>query len=472
MIRKLSSLLENKKALTILLVFFLAGFCVYVFGIEGFNGLYGQDSHAYLKYAKELQAFMLRGESTKEFYWPILYPLIGALIGLCGLPLIVVMQGISFASFVLILFVLNKIIRLLYAKDGTLFIILAAATQVYFLRGGFLSMSDMLGALFVLLVVYKFLNWNKQKRFIHLFFIILFAVCAFLTRYPSVTIIAPIILYVAWYYFSKWSALYKVVFSVVAISLIVVVAIFNNQFYSVGLNVFKIWKFRNWVSFSLSGRDGEHILTIPNIMYIFGNLFHIGYLSFGVLLIPFYKKLKINRVLLACILLYAFLLIGLNTQNYRFLLLVHPVVLIVIFPAFIALWEWLKKKGLSVLFVVGTLTFNIAFFAFSFSKTLKVFSTEREVVQEIIKLKTNEPIYSFYVDQSFPTYGVTNEVRNFYMEDYMQFESGALVVFNEAQLKDQWKNHRVMKNWNRLKANYQLDTLAAFNSNWKVYRIK
>lgn len=97
---------------------------------------------------------------------------------------------------------------------------------------------------------------------------------------------------------------------------------------------------------------------------------------------------------------------------------------------------------------------------------------EKQVATELKSIERGEPIYSFFVDQSFPSYGIRNEVHNFFMEDYFRFEHGALVVFNEQQFASQWKDHRVMKNWERLTQQYQLDTVRKLENNWIIYRIR
>lgn len=102
---------------------------------------------------------------------------------------------------------------------------------------------------------------------------------------------------------------------------------------------------------------------------------------------------------------------------------------------------------------------------------MKVNRLEQEVVSSIKKYVKNESIYSFYIDQSFPSYGINNKIHNFFMEDFSKFETGAFVVFNEKQFQEQWKNHRVMKNWKRLCASEELDTLEVLSDNWIIYRI-
>lgn len=445
--------------------------CYMIFFLQ-FNGLYGQDSHAYLKYAKELKHFVLEGTETSSFFWPIFYPLLGAIVGIVGLPIAMMMQIISIAAFLGTLMQLRKIISLVYAKDATIYIFLGAATQVYFMRGGFLVMSDMLDCFFITTIVWKFLQWQKEKKIQFFVFILLLSFFAFTTRYPSIIVVGPMVVVCSMHYFKLLRFPLQLILGLLVLLIASFIVYLNNRFIIESLHIFHSWNFSNWFSVDLVGRDGVSSHTVPNVLYVFGNLFHIGYLSFGIGLIPFYNRLRMNSTLLLGLILYVLLLVGISTQNYRFLLIVHPIILFLLFPAFDGLWEWLTNKRLRVIFVLGVVVFNASFFIYSFSKTLTVYSTEREIVEALKQINSDAPIYSFYVDQSFTSYGIQNKVYNFYYEDYSDFESGALVVFNESQFKKQWKGHHVMNNWNRLKSNYELDTLKVVKSNWRIYRIK
>ena len=47
----------------------------------GFNGLYGQDSHEYLRFSRYLQEVFAGVEQAPTFFYPIGYPLFGSLLG-------------------------------------------------------------------------------------------------------------------------------------------------------------------------------------------------------------------------------------------------------------------------------------------------------------------------------------------------------------------------------------------------------
>src|SRR5690606_13096971 len=131
-----------------------------------------------------------------------------------------------------------------------------------------------------------------------------------------------------------------------------------------------------------------------------------------------------SRLLILTLIVYLIFVAGLGTQNYRLLVMRHPQVLVLLFPAFMRFWSWLKNKRLHGVFVAGTVVVNGAFAWYSFGKTYRWYQLEQTIAatvkQELKSDKT--PIYSFYVDQSFPSYGIDNEVRNFFQDDYTDFE--------------------------------------------------
>lgn len=442
-----------------------------IFCAIDFNGFYGQDSHEYLRFAGALKENGLTKEVLEHFHWPVLYPFIAVVVSYLGLPLSWAMIAISFVSLVGIFIVLDKMIRLMYAGDSWL-LLLIVSTQVYFVRAGFIGMSDILCTFFILLATYHLLLQRNEFKWYRIFTILLFGMCAVFTRYAAIILIVPIVMAVGLSIFHWMNRSQRIWVSLIIVFSLVALSFFNNRLYLLSSDLWKEWSFNNVINLKGEGNSGDLSKWVPNIVYVFGGFFHIGFLSIGVLLIPFYKHVSKNRFLWISVALYALLIVGLNTQNYRFLILTYPFVLLLVFPAFEQLLNWLRRKRLELIFVAGTLLFNSAFFYYSFSKTYSVNAAERVISQAILSEKNPQPIYAFYVDQSFTTYGIENEVRNLYLQRYNSFEKGALVVYNEQKLTPQWKNTMVGENWERLKKSCELDTIITFETGWVIYEIK
>ena len=88
---------ERKKYFYLAWGIFL-GLLILVTNLLPFNGLYGQDSHEYFRFSQHLQSVLLSGTPVGEFFYPVMYPLIGAILGFV-LPDVAALQGISLASF-------------------------------------------------------------------------------------------------------------------------------------------------------------------------------------------------------------------------------------------------------------------------------------------------------------------------------------------------------------------------------------
>ena len=79
-------------------------------GFFGFNGLYGQDSHEYLRFATDWKASGLDRVLVSDFQWPVGYPLLGILLSYLGVPLMWSLNIISLLAAVGVLIYTNKII--------------------------------------------------------------------------------------------------------------------------------------------------------------------------------------------------------------------------------------------------------------------------------------------------------------------------------------------------------------------------
>ncbi len=438
----------------------------------GFNGFYGQDSHEYLRFAKSWKAEGLDLSVVRDFRWPIGFPLAGILISFVGIPLKWALVLVSLLSVVGALYYTNRIIGLLYGKDAGFWLLIAAATQVYFVRGGFLAMSDMLCCFLIVLSFYHLFRYRKGGNVRFLLYLLLTTTAAFFTRYASAPLLLPVWVSAFHHLFRNGSRPMRIIGVQFLVALAAWMVWSNNRFFSLGGILYDEWDLRNVFALTVETPDNVFTRTVPNGVYIFGNFLHLGYLSAGAFLLPFYKRIGRQTVIWAALLLYFGLIIGLNTQNYRFLILIHPLVLILLYPVYEALENALRQWRRFMLFLVGILLINASFFVYSFRKTYAVFATEKEVAGTLIEMGYEGPVYGFYVDQSLPTYGLKNEIRSLYTELYTEFEHDALVIYNPSNLTGQWKSTTVGRNWDTLNANYTLDTVRYLNRNWRIYRIR
>ena len=438
-----------------------------------FNGLYGQDSHEYLRFAKSLKLLLSDGTPPGEFAWPKLYPFLGALIGFTGIPIVLGMQLISLFSIAGSIYFARRIIQSMHNADGTLFLILGALSQVYFVRIGFLVMSDALCVLFITGFFHFYLLTVRNAGWKPVLGMVLFAIAALLTRYAS----APLILIPLFFSLGLWIRkleLWKQLLSVaLLIGGIIAVVLLNNHFVVRATELLSEWKFNNLFTRSLESDGRTETNLVPNVLYIFSNFAHIGYLSFGVLLFPWIRKWSREYyVIWIAVFIYLIFIGGLAHQNQRFLVITHLIVLALLFPAFRELWNWFRQRKLHLVFLIAVLLFNGAFFIYSFRKTYQLSQLEQQIAESLHKYDDETMIYAFSVNQSFDSYDIPNPSRNLWLMEDASFEKGALVVFNEELFENDWKDHRLMRNWKILKETHELEILEELPQNWKIYRIR
>lgn len=437
-----------------------------------FNGLYGQDAHEYFRYSKALQLEMIDGIPAGDFHWPKLYSLLGVVSSFLGIPILVCLQLISLVSCLGAIYFAQKSIRLLYDAEGALFLIFGAATQVYFVRMGYVVMSDALCAFFIMAAIYFYLKFTKNKAFKDVVLLLAFALLAIFTRYASLPILAVLTIHALWIYLSRWGLEVRITVLILLSFTGVCVLYFNNQALSQVVDRIIEWNPINLIHRSHFREGRLETNFAPNLFYIWSNFLHLGFLSIGVLLLPWFKYWNFRqRGLWIAVLVYLLFIGGLEIQNQRFMVLTHLPVLILIFPAFQKLWSWLETKKLKIPFVIGVLVFNFSLFYYSFEKTYRVHRIEKIIVEELHKFDDHTPILSFYVNQSFASYDLPNPTQDFW-NAYPDFHKGGLVVFNPEKFEQSWGDGIVMQNWLSLKEQHELTVIRELPENWKIYRIE
>ncbi|MCR9171348.1 MAG: hypothetical protein NXI10_02575 [bacterium] len=441
------------------------------FGFD-FNGLYGQDAHEYYRHSRALKDFFDSGTDLPMFHWPHAFSALGALIGYTGIPILLALQLISLIAVLVTIASTRKIIQLFYNSDGTWLLVLGAATQVYFIRSGYLVMSDALCCMLLVLSLFHLVKLSRYHTHISFVLTVLFAIAAVFVRYASLPISFSFILFGVLYWTSIWKSSVRIFVLLGAAITVVVVVLMNNILFDRITAIGAEWSISNFFTMERSNGVRMDVNTVPNFLYIFSNFGHLGYLSFGVFLLPWLKKWNWKeRYLWMSIGCYLLFLGGLATQNQRFLLLVHPLVLLLVFPGFQSLLVWLHQRRLKYIFLCGAVLLNGAFFYYSFSKLYGMHAMEKELVTSLEPLKDDKIIYSFYVDLAFGSYDLPNPTENLWDED-ITFVRGNYAVFNPVIFSDGWEETPVWKNWRRLKAEHELKEVKELPENWKLYRIE
>ena len=346
----------------------------------GFNGLYGQDSHTYLKCSFQLREWMKYGDPIQHYYWPYGYPISGLLISLIGIPIKVSLLLISLFSLIGVLYFSNKIISKLFMQSGSWWLIIGAATSVYFVRGGLVIMSDMLAAFFIIGAYYHYFLLIKEAKKQSAFLFIIFALLSIITRYPSIFLIVIPFFHILLNLVKNQSRILLFTIFLSAIAALVGMLTINNEMLERGLMMANQWNIVNFFENSFYNDTVYLEFKFPNFIQVFTSSLHPGYLSVALLLIPFIRNIgSINLIMITSLLIYYLFLAGLEIQNYRFFIMSHLLVLICLFPSFQGLADWLKSKRIFNSFLVTTLIINCSIFIYSFSKTFDAHLIEKEI---------------------------------------------------------------------------------------------
>jgi len=455
--------------------------------ITGFNGLYGQDSYEYLRFTNALLDFIKHGTNPGKDYWPILYPICGIILSPLFKPLFT-LQLVSIVSLVLSGIYLENILKVLYKSDVRiiqLFVFVFFLFSPYPMRASLTVMSDSLCLFFVTGAIYYFIKYKEEKRNILFFSLIVFATAAIATRYAAfVVLVIPVVC--AIYYFVKNFSLKTFIIALLASSFILLPYIIIHKNTSADFlhhEWLQGWSINNFFRLTFETADGHAVYTFPNIIYCFFNLVHPAYCFAGIILLVIsiwsvIKKhsIKSNFIFISSLLLYAFFLAGIPFQNLRFLILSFPFVLILFFPGFVEIYSYLKKiKPVAITpLLLFCLSIQMALFVRVFIPFYHDNKIEKQIAIEV--LKYNPPaLYTFSIDAAVECYGYKGKVVNMWelkVDTLPPLYENAMVLFNEIQFGETWKNKNPMLNWNYLKATCHLIKIEDLPDGWELYSLK
>lgn len=443
-------------------------FIVLWIGLD-FNGLYGQDAHEYLRYSNALKNGFATGTSAGDFFWPKLFPFLGALVSYTGLTVNMSLQMISLFSILGALYFLQRTLKLLYQTEGTWMVLLGAATQVYFIRSGLFVMSDALATFWLMGVLYFYLKFRNAKELKSFMLLLGFSIAAFFTRYAALPLIAIPLLHACWLLLSRWSLMVRIVVGMVILGVGFTLIVINGLFLELVGRIFASWHFEHLFQRNFMYESYPQSYWVPNGVYIWSNFAHFGFLSCGVLLFFWWRRWNFQlKWIWVGLIAYLIFLGGIGFQNQRFMVISHLWILALIFPAFASLKDWLSQRKLWSVFVVGVLVFNASFFYYSFSKLFAMHVLEKEISTAVLKLDAAPKVYTFYVTPSMGSYAIPNKRVDLWEED-IAFEKGGYIVFNVEQFKS---TTRVMKRWERVNREFDLEIIDELPENWKIYRIQ
>jgi hypothetical protein len=456
----------------------LAIFIVIRFGLE-FNGLYGQDSHEYLRYGEALQAAFQSGQDPGDYFWPVNFPLYGAIISLVFHDVNFSMQLISLLAFVGVFIYTIKVLQLIFLNEGNRFLyaycFLFLSPLV--LRAAFLIMSDMLCLFFIMGAFFHFFKYRKEESLADFAVLTFYSLSAVMTRYPSfVVLILPGILTIRQLLIKK--ELLRTLLAICIAALVLLphaIIKAKNSTSFIFHEFFMDWSPVNFFrsEFVTQGGGAENY-QLPNAVYSFFQVLHPGYLFIGPLLLLLLKKDHFRsievKVIAFSVLIYALFLSGIPYQNIRYVLLTFPLGLICLYPAYMIFNTFITKKKLFVPVTIAILSIQIALFCYVFNIFYQRNKFEKEVFSALEGYPKNT-LYTFDLDVALRSYHTKHQLVNLITSEIV-FKNKALVLFNDQLFNAQWVNTPLALNWSSLNSSHELHQLKTFENGWKLYEIK
>lgn len=460
-----------------LLLFPVIAWAVCRFGL-GFNGLYGQDAHLYFQFARDI----LSSDADLSVYGvPPLYPLLGAGLGWMTGHTDMFLQLISLGAFCGIMIYARLLIFTLWPNQDKKwvpgFLAVFLLLSPYMFRGGMVVMTDMLATFLstgtVLFYLYYRTSENARPKWLIL--AVTHATLAFITRYAVAPFLLLVCLDLVWTLWLRKKYLHLLTAALVAgicfIPYIAIKASVSGEITS--HHLMETWSPLNLFRSSFEGPDGVSNYPVINLFSVFYHTFHPAYLFLGILLWVFVRKKDINRttiILFLTVVIYSLFVGGMNFQNKRYLMISFPVMLVLLYPAFLRLLELINSKLKSwILIGIGSVQILLCLYVFSSFYILNQFEQH---LAENLQNRPSGKLYTFVVNQALETYEVPQQVLNLYDRVYEDMPVGSLLLINEQQWENQWKDKNPMLNVAFARDNFQLVPQQSFPGGWELYRLQ
>jgi len=435
----------------------------------GFQGLYNQDAHAYLRLAGEVKAYWNGGPAPVS-YWPLGFPDLGALVGMmigddrwALLLLAIVGWAALVAGFRRILLDAGA------DRDrASLFTLLTVGTSPFLLRHGVVVMSDVPAMAFAIWS----LRFALRAGLTNCLLALLLATAAVIVRLPMAILLAPAVFGSCWLNIRKGGTPERtvVLIALVACGALIALALGTAMDHPLGLQM----RASNLFQRVFTTVDGEHRFLLPNGLFVLKPLVHPGFLLLAPVCWVFFRKADLRAahgpVVGASLLAYLLFLGMLPDQNDRLLLPAVPLVALVGWPAFQRLSAVPAVKRWERALVGAAVVAQLLLFARAIAPFVRQDRDQRELA-EWVNGAGASTVYTFGVDQALRTYGHTGAVVDLWRKEVDRFEPGALVLFNPAANAEQWKDLAPMRNWQRA-VDLGADTLGVRRDGWVLLRVR
>jgi len=449
--------------------------------ISGYNGLYGQDGHEYLRYCKSLQLFLLNGIHPGSYFWTAGYPLAGAIIGFLTGPQFA-LQFISVLSGAWILVMLASYLLNEFPgreKEVALYTLLFMGMSPYFFRYSVSVMSDV-PALALLITSWYFTDRYIKLRNINHFYIAAFSVSAALfTRVALLPLTIPVFVFII------ITSLRNIkIKQILIVAFFLLIPFFVTLYFKMAdsKSIFDHYFVSKWSVFNFfrnSFDDSNSIIsyTLPNVVFVLLSFIHPGFVLTGIIFIFYliYNKRQPSFLffpILIAVAGYTLFIAGIPFQNSRFMIAVVPFFLVICFPSFLTILSWFhyRKKLFNVsLFIVFSIQSMLLYRAIL--PFLKMNKLEQKITAKVISI-SNPFVYTLGMDGALNSYGYSGTIINLYGSLYTDIADSSLLVINKSVFDKQWKGKIPMLNYNFIREHSNSNLIITFSDGWEIYEIR
>ena len=460
----------------------VAGWLVLRFLLD-FNGLYGQDSYAYVLHAREWNSFFRGAGQPGPFFWPPNYSLVSGLVAFLFGSEIVAAQLVSVFSTIGIAWLLDKWLSKAYdvqVRSRIAFVSLAFLFSPYMFRLGMQSMSDTLGMFLLVAAFYQLWKFLRSNDLQSMLSWAVFSSLAITTRYPSVVVLLPVILYVGFRLLAA-KQFGRLTAGIVVGSIPLLLAICwklnaGGMSQVFGNDLIQDWSFIHFFQSQFSRSGGVFSYTVPNLLYNASLALHPGTLFFGIVLLPFsgvgLRSDVFRLLLLISVLGYLVFLSGIPFQNARVMTFTYPLVVMFFAPGFIKAELWSRALNVPVRPVFAMcLIVQWGLCVRAMQPSVNANHFEREMAQWIAVEFPQRLVYTDAYSQLFEVYRTGHSVGQIYGAPVQTFAEGSLFIFNPSLADFKLQGTMTLQNWQFANEHMQVKEEKCWPNGWCVYSL-
>lgn len=445
---------------------------------SGFDGLYGQDAHEYLRYASALRSWLSAGTHPGFSRWPPVFPMSAALLSLTGLSVATSTQMISFLSWLAAYwFGAAALERLHPGRNAAAYWALLFGLSPFLMRIALSSMSDMLAIAWGCAFLAFALRWYEERRALDMGWAALCFSCGAATRFSVPVVLGPIALGLA-VEVLRTRDVRALVVSMLGGIPPAALAIRASSLEMLALSNAEEWKAANMLERSFSTPSGgSQSYALPNIVASFVPLIHPGFCVAGLLLLIGLKRedtrAPATRALTLSFLVFTLFLAGLALQNDRHRLAAFPLAMMLLFPSFARGRAWLASKiPFRSAMRIGAVVLVAIQLGLLAVTTRALFAAQRQEMRIVERLRSGPPVtlFTFSFTLGLQNRGVPQRVVELWNTSPAGAHPGDLVLFAPDRLAAQWSGHELMAHFAMLRPRLG-PPIDDFGGGWFLYRV-